>query len=132
MKYELVHDDTIKVGGRTFTRIRALRSIKQHNVQTGDLGGYVSLDLGRSLDQHNDDWVNDGSLRFEQDQDKVTIPIAFVMDFVAVRNCTSRLDIRHRDKQKILDAIDTAVDYFLEAQHGIAKRARQGKGAGNE
>ena len=63
MKYELVHDDTIEFNGRTLTRIRALRNIKQHNIQAGDLGGYVKD--GHELSQFNDAWVHDGFMLFD-------------------------------------------------------------------
>ncbi len=55
-KYELA-DETVKVGGKTLYRIRALREIRNPScrVAAGDLGGYVESEA--NLDPSDEAWV---------------------------------------------------------------------------
>ena len=52
-KYELLKNDTIKIGVKTLYRIRALKDFS--NVKTGDIGGYVESE--NNLHQYDDAWV---------------------------------------------------------------------------
>ncbi|MBL6363775.1 hypothetical protein JNB48_19390 [Escherichia coli] len=58
-KYELVKDLTMDVDGVTLYRIRALRDIPHHDVEAGDLGGWVEGE--HNLSQHGDSWVGDNA-----------------------------------------------------------------------
>ncbi len=62
MKYDFLHEDKIEYDGRLLTRIRALRRIKQHNVQVGDLGGYIQNEA--CLSQEDNEWVPFGFMSF--------------------------------------------------------------------
>ena len=53
-KYELLQEDTKKIGDRTLYRIRALVAIGM-SVSVGDLGGYVESE--KCLDHSGDAWV---------------------------------------------------------------------------
>ena len=52
-KYELLKNDTIKIGVKTLYRIRALKDFG--NVKTGDIGGYVESE--NNLNQYDYAWV---------------------------------------------------------------------------
>ena len=53
-KYELMKDDTIKAGGKTLYRIKALRDIGDY-VDEGDEGGYIESE--KNLSQKGECWV---------------------------------------------------------------------------
>ena len=53
-KYELMKDDTIKAGGKTLYRIKALRDIGNY-VDEGDEGGYIESE--KNLSQKGECWV---------------------------------------------------------------------------
>lgn len=54
-KYELMSDDHREMSGGPAFRVRALRAIPRHNVNVGDLGGYVQG--FHNLSQDNSAWV---------------------------------------------------------------------------
>ena len=56
-KYELLKDDSIKVGETTLYRIRALRDFK--DVKAGDLGGYIESE--ENLSHEGNCWVYDSA-----------------------------------------------------------------------
>ena len=54
-KYELMKDDTIKAGGKTLYRIKALKNLKGTRgnvlgVRKGDIGGYIQSEDNLSHD----------------------------------------------------------------------------------
>ena len=54
-RYELLQNDTIKSCGKTLYRIRALIDMPEHDVNTGDLGGYIASE--DQLKQTGTGWV---------------------------------------------------------------------------
>lgn len=52
-KYELLEDDTIKIGGRTLYHIRAVKDFGE--VKKGDIGGYIEKE--DNLSHEGDCWV---------------------------------------------------------------------------
>lgn len=64
MKYELTNE-TIKVGGRTLYRIRALKDFNTFTgfVQKGDLGGFVENEFNLSL--KGDCWIYDDAMVYD-------------------------------------------------------------------
>lgn len=60
-KYELVQNDTIKVGGAVLYRIRALRDIPATRmpITPGTLGGYVQSEA--NLSQEGECWIAEGA-----------------------------------------------------------------------
>lgn len=52
-KYELLKDDTIKVGDTTLYRIKALKDF--NDVSIGDIGGYIEKE--ENLDHYDNCWV---------------------------------------------------------------------------
>ena len=56
-KYRLT-DKTVQKDGRTLYQIQALRDIPEHNVEEGDLGGFI--EHKKNLSQKGDAWVCDG------------------------------------------------------------------------
>ena len=62
-KYELMKDDTIKAGGKTLYRIKALVDINRE-VKAGDLGGYIESELNLST-KMDESWVYDNAMVFD-------------------------------------------------------------------
>jgi hypothetical protein len=54
-RYELLQNDTIEYDGKTLYRIRALIDMPEHDVNTGDLGGYIASE--DYLKQDGTGWV---------------------------------------------------------------------------
>jgi len=57
MKYELTDTIMMESLGATLHRIKALRDIPQHNVEAGDIGGWIESE--DNLSQDNEAWVGD-------------------------------------------------------------------------
>lgn len=119
MKYELVHDDTIDFAGYTFARIRALRNIKQHNINTGDLGGYVESKY--DLSQEGEDWLHAGGTLCNG----IYFPEELLRSFEMIKKHVSDACVRRGDKEDIVHALKTAMSRILDMHTYANKRESQ-------
>ena len=89
MKYELLKNDTISVGGATLYRIKYLINIGSH-IKVGDLGGYIESE--KNLDQDDNATVF-GAARV-CDSAIVWIPNkeSRMLDYICFSNVGSRFD----------------------------------------
>lgn len=84
-KYKIRKDLSMEYNGRTLYRIEALREILKHNIEKGDIGGWIEKET--NLSQDGDCWISDEAKVYDNAEiydDALVIETAEVYGFARV------------------------------------------------
>lgn len=128
-KYEMLYEDSIRIGSHTLYRIRALKDFG--NVKTGDIGGYIEKE--ENLSQEGTCWVYGNAWVYDNAKVYGDAKISKSNDILCISPIGSRNDTTTFFKTKDNNiyvkcgCFSGTIDDFLEAvnkTHGENKYAK--------